>query len=115
MAVRSTTPATTRPITGCVTVNQTSAATKMSSPNDAAQLENGSGVVLIARRVLALIPCEESASVPHSSAAAILQGSATSPNTAKPRTAAAGGRMNVWMASQTESTAGTLSATNSIR
>jgi hypothetical protein len=46
---------------GWVTATQINAPTKTSSPNDAAQFVNGSGLVLIARRELALMPWEESA------------------------------------------------------
>ena len=109
----TTSAATTRAARGWETTSHISTPTARSSPKEAAQFEKGSGLALIARRVLALIPCEERAIVPQRSAAAIRHDSETLLKAAKPSTAAAGARMKVCTASHTVSTAGILSAMNS--
>src|SRR6478736_7279123 len=84
-----------------------------SSVRLSAQLVNGSGLVFAAARVVAFAPCDVNATLPARSAAQIFQGSGTSAKEAYASKAAAGGRMKVCSVSQTLSTSGILSATNS--
>src|SRR5882672_5837576 len=98
---------------GCAVVNQVSQTARRSSPMLSAQLEKGSGTVFAAARVLALVPCAVRAIPPARRAASQRHSEARLTETEKARTAAAGGRMNVWRKSQTVSRYGTLSARNS--
>jgi hypothetical protein len=100
--------------TGCCAAIQLRKTANASSPMLNAQLENGSGLVLAAARADALAPCDVSATLPASNAAPIFQTSGTAPNDDHAISAAAGGRMNVWTASQALSTSGILSAMNSM-
>src|SRR6185295_10192522 len=113
----ATTSTTTRPAVrkGCVAASQERNTAIESSTKLSVQLLTGSGLTLAAARAVALAPCEVSATVPASSAAPIFHSSGTPPAKALyDRKAAAGGRMKVWTASQTLSTYGILSATNSM-
>src|SRR5882724_2768612 len=100
---------------GWTVVNQVSQTASMSSPKLSAQLEKGSGTVLTAARVEALVLCEVSATPPAISAAAQRHSGGAAAEAPKAMMAAAGGRMKVWMASQMVSRYGTLSARNSMR
>ena len=85
----------------------------MSSPNDAAQFESGSGDVLIATRLPDLVKWLPAASVPPSIAEVSVHAGGESPKTPAARAAPAGMRSNVCTRSHTESKPGTLSAKNS--
>src|ERR1700687_4205869 len=88
-------------------VNQTAST---SSPKLNAQLLNGSGLVLTAARALAFVPCEVRATPPARSAAPQRHSAAAPLAAAYAKTAAAGGRMNVWTASPMVSQDGILCA-----
>src|SRR5579863_4111108 len=105
---------TTMAMVGCAEENQASQIARRSSPRLSAQLLSGSGDMLAAARALAFVPCEVSAMPPARSAAAQRQGSGAAAVALKANRAAAGGRMKVCTACQTESMYGTLSARNSI-
>src|SRR5260221_14542235 len=94
---------------GWAVVNQVSQTARRSSPMLSAQLEKGSGMVLAAARVLALAPCEVSAIPPARSAAAQRHSAPRPAETPNARTAAAGGRMQMWEKYQTGGGEGTLS------
>src|SRR6516164_9716515 len=98
---------------GCVVANQVNHTANRSSPKLRAQLLSGSGERFAAARALAFVPWDVSATPPASNAAAQRQGSEAAAVTLKASKAAAGGRMKVCMACQTESMKGTLSARNS--
>src|SRR5207248_9919001 len=86
-----------------------------SSANDAAQLENGSGDVLMTARPPAFAKWLPAASVPPKIAAAIIVADDESPNTLAASAAPAGMRTSVWTRSHSESTPGILSAKNSTK
>ena len=94
---------TTMAIVGCAEENQASHMASMSSPRLNAQLLSGSGNMLAAARALAFVPCEVSAMLPARSAAPQRQGSGAAAVALNASRAAAGGRMNVCTACQTES------------
>ncbi len=77
-------------------------------------MENGSGLVLAAARVPALVKCVPAASAPPSSATSPCIVGLASPSVVTAITAPPIGRMTVCTASHIESTQGILSATNSI-
>ena len=87
--------------------------TASSSPNDAAQFENGSGDVLITARLPAFAKWLPAASEPPRIAAASVAAADESPNTLAASAAPAGMRMNVCTVSQSVSMPGILSAKNS--
>ena len=91
---------------GCSAAIQARKTTRPSSSRLSVQLLTGSGLTLAAARVLAFAPCDVSATLPASSAAASFHSSGTpSPaNALYESSAAAGGRMKVCTASQTLST-----------
>src|SRR5688572_3374664 len=89
---------------GCSAAIHTRNTTSPSSNKLSTQLLTGSGLVLAAARVLALAPCDVSATLPASSAAPSFHSSDTFPKALYDKTAAAGGRMKVWTASQALST-----------
>ena len=72
----TTTPAVS---SGCVAANQERKTAIESSARLSVQLLTGSGVVLAAARVVALAPCDVSATLPASSAAPIFHCSGTPP------------------------------------
>ena len=76
-------------------------------------LENGSGEVLAAARVVALATWLVAARPPPSSAAAVVQVTSSPPKTAAASAAPAGMRISVCSASQTLSRPGILSTKNS--
>ena len=88
--------------------------TKTSSARLSAQLENGSGLVLATARVPALVKCVPAARVPPRSATRPSTVGLASPSAATAMRAPPTGRISVWTASQSESSQGILSATNSI-
>ena len=98
---------------GCSNASHSTTPTARSSPNEAAQFENGSGEVLIAMRPPDFVRWLPAASVPPRIAAASIVAPDASPNTLAASTAPAGMRTNVCTVSQNESNSGTLSATNS--
>src|SRR5688572_19970611 len=100
--------------TGCSHASHSTTPTARSSPNDAAQFENGSGDVLIAIRLPVLARWLPVASVPPRIAAASVHAAGASPNTLAASAAPAGMRTNVWTKSHIESIPGILSAKNSI-
>src|SRR6266850_3817378 len=88
---------------------------KTSSPKLKIQLLIGSGLVFTAARALAFAPCEVRATPPARRAAPQRHSAGAAPAAAKARSAAAGGRINIWTASQIVSKYGILSAKNSTR
>ena len=89
--------------------------TASSSPNDAAQFENGSGDVLISARLPVFARWLPAASEPPTIAAASAAAADASPNTLAASAAPAGMRMNVCTTSHSVSTPGILSAKNSTK
>src|SRR3979411_1753488 len=100
---------------GCTVALQVSQTARTSSPKLRAQLLNGSGLALTAARALAFVPWAVRAIPPAINAAPQRHSGGAPPAAEKARSAAAGGRMNVWMASQAVSKYGILSARNSSR
>jgi len=89
---------------GCTVAIQVSQTARASSPKLNSQLLKGSGLVLTAARALAFVPCEVSATPPASSAALQRHSGGAATVALYARSAAAGGRINVWTASQMVST-----------
>ena len=77
-------------------------------------LDTGSGEVLISARPPAFAAWVPAVRVPPSRPAANIQAGSWSPSARAANNAPAGMRMKVWIPSQTESTAGILSARNSM-
>src|SRR6266404_4781027 len=94
----ATTTIVARGCTVAIQVNQTA---KASSPKLSIQLLKGSGLAFTAARALAFVPCEVSATPPASSAAPQRHSGGAATVALYARSAAAGGRTNVWTASQT--------------
>src|SRR5207247_1089656 len=86
-----------------------------SSPTLRNQLLNGSGLVFAAARVPALVRCVVIATEPPSRATIVVTAGEASPSAVTATSAPPIGRTMVCTVSQTESTHGILSATNSIR
>ena len=86
---------TTSAAMGCMKASQRTVPTARSSPNEAAQFENGSGDVLITARPPALARWLPAASEPPTMAAASAAAADESPNTLAASAAPAGMRMNV--------------------
>jgi hypothetical protein len=89
---------------GCVIASVVSPTAITSSITLSRMLLNGSGEVFAAARVVALAPCEVSATEPATSAATACIASGWPEKMPQPSPAAAAGRTSVWMASQTLST-----------
>src|SRR5439155_27364108 len=101
--------------TGCENASHRTVPTASSTPSEAAQLENGSGDVLMTARPPAFTKWLPAASVPPNIAAAIIVADDESPNTLAASAAPAGMRTNVCTRSHSESTPGILSAKNSTK
>jgi hypothetical protein len=100
--------------TGWKTIRIVDPKATTSSIRLSATFETGSGLAFAASLVAAFVPWELSAIPPPRIMAAIFTAGSKSAKAVAARIAPAGTRMNVWIASQAVSTAGILSATNSI-
>jgi hypothetical protein len=118
-AIQTTAPTntTTKPSirSGWWKIIHTPTRARTSSEKLAIQLLTGSGLALIASRVLAFVAWAASATLPPMSAATSSSGGLTGPSARAARIAPAGTRMNVWNASHALSTYGALSAKNSTK
>ena len=109
----SSTAATAAATHGAASSSAITPATEKSSSRLTTMFEAGSGEVLTASRTPALTLCDARAVTPPVAASSADSRLAASPLASRPMAAPTVGRITVWMASQVESSQGTLSATNS--